>query len=584
VCFIGGVLRCGIADEPDPNPTGRLVVREIKDIRTGETLAGMIRENGRLALPSGRNSIRVTAAFLDFRASHYSKFKIWVDGIEKEPGAWSQESVRDLTNLPSGSYLLHVQGHDGIGLQYQSVAIRLAIARPWYKTPAAIAGYGVIGLLFVGVLVRVREMRLRWNNRQLARAVEDGRKEIGAKNRELQNTLLRTEGFARDLAVANTALKKSTQAKTEFVRMVSHELRNPIAGARMTAELLCESETDATRQHQATNLSNSLQYLQTLLDETLDLTQAESGHTALKLEQFSVASLLAEVAGMFEGIAHEKHLKFLVTPGPNSDQLLLGDKTHSKRILVNYLSNAFKFTATGTVALRAQPVPQEAGLCRVRFEVSDTGPGVSEAIQGRIFGEFVRESSHAEGDSMPGAGLGLALCRQLAELCGGSVGYSTKRGEGSLFWAELPFIALNAEASVGVDAEDLRPDFSDLRVCLIDDDPLQLQAMTAALEEFGAVPAVAKTADEALALLRTKTFDVVIMDYRVGQENGIDLLLKARGSGLLLDNASTRWHLVTGLWDDALPEKAKAAGFLGAHRKPLSLVAIFNILQAARQA
>src|SRR5664280_3319463 len=108
----------------------------------------------------------------------------------------------------------------------------------------------------------------------------------------------------------------------------------------MMAELLCESETDATRQHQATNLSNSLQYLQTLLDETLDLTQAESGHTALKLEQFSVASLLAEVAGMFEGIAHEKHLKFLVTPGPNSDQLLLGDKTHSKRILVNYLSNA----------------------------------------------------------------------------------------------------------------------------------------------------------------------------------------------------------------------------------------------------
>jgi len=570
VCFIGGVLRCGIADEPDPNPTGRLVVREIKDIRTGETLAGMIRENGRLALPSGRNSIRVTAAFLDFRASHYSKFKIWVDGIEKEPGAWSQESVRDLTNLPSGSYLLHVQGHDGIGLQYQSVAIRLAIARPWYKTPAAIAGYGVIGLLFVGVLVRVREMRLRWNNRQLARAVEDGRKEIGAKNRELQNTLLRTEGFARDLAVANTALKKSTQAKTEFVRMVSHELRNPIAGARMTAELLCESETDATRQHQATNLSNSLQYLQTLLDETLDLTQAESGHTALKLEQFSVASLLAEVAGMFEGIAHEKHLKFLVTPGPNSDQLLLGDKTHSKRILVNYLSNAFKFTPAGTVSLQAQLVLREASLCRVRFEVSDTGPGVSEAIQGRIFGEFVRESSHTEGDSMPGAGLGLALCRQLAELCGGSVGYSTKPGEGSRFWAELSFIILKAE--------DARPDFSDLRVCLIDDDPLQLQVMAAALEEFGAVPTVAKTTEDALGLLRTRIFDVVIMDYRIGQDNGIDILLKAKGPGLPLNTARTRCHLVTGLWDESLPRKAADAGFQGVHAKPLSLVDLFEIL------
>jgi len=171
---------------------------------------------------------------------------------------------------------------------------------------------------------------------------------------------------------------------------------------------------------------------------------------------------------------------------------------------------------------------------------------------------------------MPGAGLGLALCRQLAELCGGSVGYSTKPGEGSRFWAELSFIILKAE--------DARPDFSDLRVCLIDDDPLQLQVMAAALEEFGAVPTVAKTTEDALGLLRTRIFDVVIMDYRIGQDNGIDILLKAKGPGLPLKTARTRCHLVTGLWDESLPRKAADAGFQGVHAKPLSLVDLFEIL------
>jgi signal transduction histidine kinase/CheY-like chemotaxis protein len=585
ICHVGGVLHCSDTNAPTPRPRSRLVVRQISDLRTGATLAGMIRKGGSLALAPAQNSIRVTAAFLDLRAGRYSKFKIWVDGIEKMPETWSQESMRDLTNLPSGTFVLHVKSRDGIGLQYQSLDVRLTIATPWYRTPLAIVCYAIVGLLFVGLLIRLREMRLRWSNRQLARAVEEGRREIEVKHRELQSLLVKTESFAHDLAMANSALEKSTQGKTEFVRTISHELRNPIAGARMTAELLCRSELGAASQRQAANLRNCVNYLQTLLDETLDLTQVESGHIGVKLEQFSTAVLLREVAGIFENIAKEKNLGFEVIPGPNPDALLFGDKTHSKRILVNYLSNAFKYTLHGKVVLRAEPASLETDLCRIRFEVLDTGPGVSETIQGRLFTEFVRESSHTETDSMPGAGLGLALCKQLAGLCGGSVGFSTKVGKGSQFWVELPFINPRKGELIPTETTDSRPDFSDLQVCVIDDDPLQLEAMSAALEEFGVVPANARTAGQALELLRTKRFGVIIMDYHIGQETGIQLLLKAKGQSVPpFGPAKAHCHLITALWDENLPQKAREAGFEGAHKKPLSLVALFQILQAARGA
>jgi signal transduction histidine kinase len=595
---IGGVLRCsGSFDEPLPQ-VDSLVVRQIQDIRDGKLLFSNVGNGRSLSLDPKNNWLRISAALLEFRSEKFAIFRIWMEGFEPKPSDdswleayrrnpgnqyWSASSERDITNLPCGKFTLHVEGLDGMGLRRQELIIPLEIRTPWYKTKLAVGCYAALGLLLTGLLIRLREMRLRWSNRQLARAVEEGRREIEVKHRELQSLLVKTESFAHDLAMANSALEKSTQGKTEFVRTISHELRNPIAGARMTADLLCRSELGAASQRQAANLRNCVNYLQTLLDETLDLTQVESGHIGVKLEQFSTAALLREVAGIFENIAKEKNLGFEVIPGPNPDALLFGDKTHSKRILVNYLSNAFKFTAHGKVVLQAEPVSLEADLCRIRFEVNDTGPGVSETIQGRLFAEFVRESSHAENDSMPGAGLGLALCKQLAGLCGGAVGFSTKVGEGSQFWVELPFITPKKGEPVQTETTDSRPDFSDLQVCVIDDDPLQLEAMSAALEEFGVVPATARTAGDALELLRTKRFAVVIMDYHIGQETGIQLLLKAKGQSVPpFGPANAHCHLVTALWDESLPQKAAEVGFQGAHKKPLSLVALFQILQAAR--
>jgi signal transduction histidine kinase/CheY-like chemotaxis protein len=596
---LGGVLRCsGSFDEPLPKEDS-LVIRQIQDIRSGRLLAANVRNGESLSLGPENNWLRISAALLEFRSEEFAIFRIWLEGFEPEPSGdswlersrpspgnqhWSTVSERDLSNLPSGRYTLHVEALDGMGIRKQELMIPLEIRTPWYKSRMAVACYVAAGLLLIGILIWTREMRLRWRNRQLARAVEQGRGEIRSKHEELQKVLIRTEELARDLACANTALNKSAEAKTEFVRRVSHELRNPIAGARMMADILSRSKLGEPALRQVTNLRSCVYYLQTLLDETLDITQVESGQIAVRLEQFTTAGLISEVASIFDNIAREKGLAFDVDPGPAANLVLCGDKTHSKRILINYLSNALKFTVRGGVALRARVVLQAEGLCRLRFEVIDTGPGISEELKDRLFSKFVRESSRSENDSTPGAGLGLALCKELAEFSGGSVGFETKRDEGSTFWVELPYITAQGPLQPEGAISDSRPDFSDMKVCVVDDDPMQLEAMASAFGEFGVVPVTTRTSAEALELLAANAFNIVVVDYQLGLDSGMLLPSKLAALDLPANRTQPCLHMVTALWDEGLAQKAFESGFQGCHRKPVSMVALFQILQSARQA
>lgn len=453
---------------------------------------------------------------------------------------------------------------------------------------------GVVVVSVVGVLIAVAieserrsEMLLVENNAALKEALaakEQQTAELKDTNTLLQKVLQQSEQMARDLGVANKALSMSNRAKLELVRALSHELRNPLAGARMMAATLTRVTGDAQHDRQISNLRSCIDYLKILLDETLDLTQVESGQVAIRMEPFTTTELLQEVGAIFESIAQEKQLAFTLDPGPEPDRLLLGDKTHTKRIIINYLSNAFKFTSHGSVVLRAVALAPFQEISRLRFEVNDTGPGVSPAIQARLFGRFIRESSRVKGDSMLGAGLGLALCKQLAELAGGTVGFASRAGEGSSFWAELPFITYLGEHLPKTELMEAQPDFSDLSVCLIDDDPLQLEALSSVLGHFGLVPDTRQSAEDGLDLLKRKRFNVVFSDYHIAEETGIQMLRRIREQCSPDDLRHTQFHLVTALEEENLAERAKAVGFYGVHRKPLSLVTLFQIFQAARLA
>lgn len=452
----------------------------------------------------------------------------------------------------------------------------------------AIMAIGVTAMALAGVLVAILIESQRHSQRLLEQTRAQLEEALAAKEQkaeELRNTnalltrvLARSESMRRDLASANEKLTRSNRDKLDFVRTLSHELRNPISGARLMADSLLWTTNEAERRQQVENLKACVRYLGTLLDETMDLAQAEAGQIAVKLEPFTVPTLLGEVARLFRPLATEKGVSFEVLDETEPGAVLLGDKIHAKRILANYLSNAFKFTPQGRVTLRVGPQIHEGSIRWLRFEVSDTGPGVPPAMQGRLFQRFIR--GIATEDTPSGAGLGLALCRQLADRAGGVVGHQTGFATGSLFWAELPFLASPPPPAPGTDEE---PDsyFSDITVALIDDDSTRIEIMAGILEQLGVFLRHAGSAPAAIELLNERNFDLVFVAHGLVERSG-DSLLQPLQNRSDARRPSPQFHLLALHGNDSLAESALALGFTGAHRMPLSLATLYRLLDSVR--
>lgn len=523
---------------------------------TPAPLPPLVRANiqGDDQIPARGGPVLVHLATTEYGHRDSLRFQTRLDGVETDWSAPGNNPDLSFAGLREGDYTLRARVLADSGLVSPERSLHFVILPPWWRSPTALALWCLLLLGTAFMLPWGYSRYLRGQNRRL-------------------NELVR---------LRTLELERSATAKVEFVRALSHELRNPIAGASLMAELVQGGARGGTLEEQATKLRGCIHYLETLLDGALDLTQAESGRAALRVEPFTPEGLLRDAAAIFGPLARRKGLDFTLDAGTEPAQPLLGDLIQTERILVNYLSNAFKFTTQGSIRVRARLSPPEDGIRRLRLEVEDSGRGISPLIQSRLFKEFIREGTRTEAGEKTGAGLGLALCRRLASLAGGSVGFSSEEGRGSVFWTELPFIigaGPSPEAS-----EDPLPaaDFSSLDVCLVDDDPLHMDALYATLEQFGIVAVRASSAEEAKLILKTKDFAVVMLDYSLGSTTGLQLLTELRANRSL--RPQTHYHLVTGMLDVELTREATEAGFQGSHRKPLSSVALFRILKAASKA
>lgn len=484
-------------------------------------------------------------------------FQTRLDDIDTEWSTPSPQSTLTLERLRAGHYTLSVRASSVLGQSSPARTLDFTIAPAWYQTwPARFAWLG-LGVGTFSALVRLRTRQLRQRQRELETAVQ-----------RRTNELLAT----RDV------LQQASHAKTEFISAVSHELRTPLAGARMMAEVLLRGALDPAAHTRVAKLSGCLHYLQTTLDETLDLSRLELGHVSYRLTRFRLGQLVGDTFAMFETIAAQKGLIYRCELGPWADLHYRAEATHLQRVLVNYLGNALKFTPRGTINLTVTAATgRSPSFETLRFTVTDTGPGVAPEVQARIFQAFVRHGDpHGQGDT-PGTGLGLALCRGLADLSGGRVGFANSSDAGAAFWVEWPLLPVSADPEeLAVGEVDLSP----LRVLVVEDDPSQLEAMTLLVQELGGAAQGVRAVDEAELLLSRQPFDVVLVDYNLGGSTGMDLIARCRHLPGIKREA-TRFHLVTAHSSEAVRRSAQAAGFVGFHHKPISLPALYALLAEA---
>ena len=349
--------------------------------------------------------------------------------------------------------------------------------------------------------------------------------ELVRSNRSLQE-------HQQSLAIAKQVAEEASRMKSQFLANVSHEIRTPMNAVIGMAHLALRTELTAQQRDYIEKIHRSAVALLGIMNDILDFSKIEAGKMVIERTAFSLSDVINHVSNVTGHMAHEKELEYLIDIAPDVPHRLTGDPMRLGQVLINLVSNAVKFTQQGEVHLSCRVTGTDADSIRLQFDVRDTGIGMTEEQQMRLFQSFTQADSSIS-RKYGGTGLGLSISKRLVEMMGGSIMVSSAPRLGSTFSVTLSFGSVHdhKDTSIRLPAE-----LCSQRILVVDDNPVALKILADMLKSFRLTPETASSGTEALeAILRADAqapYGLVLTDVRMPGMDGLSLMQEIERSPL----------------------------------------------------
>jgi len=375
--------------------------------------------------------------------------------------------------------------------------------------------------------------RVRRSRDLSSRAEVVSRDEFGRLSRNFNALLSDLEAYdtrlqhsLSDLTEAKEQAEAANVLKSQFLANMSHEIRTPLNGVLGMAQVMAMDRLPRVQRERLKVIEESGGALLTVLNDILDLSKIEAGKLELEAESFDMNDLATSACAVFDAAAAAKAIDFSLEVSEAASGLWCGDSGRVRQVIGNLVSNALKFTADGHVRVRVDAGPAAASSRMLTIQVADSGIGIAADVLPKLFQKFV-QADNSTTRRFGGAGLGLAICRNIVGLMGGTIEVESEIGAGTTFNVRMPLEWVGPSATPAVrntepdveGGEDL--DLSSLRVLAAEDNATNRQVLQAVLNALGVSPEFAEDGREAVNAWQSRHFDLVLMDIQMPVLDGV---------------------------------------------------------------